>query len=65
MRSQLWVYFFSCEKYDRGHYIPQLAEKILELDTEHTLNMQGIILGNPYINLDAFIDWPTFLYAEI
>eukprot|EP01105_Mastigella_eilhardi_P026981 TRINITY_DN805_c0_g1_i1.p1 TRINITY_DN805_c0_g1~~TRINITY_DN805_c0_g1_i1.p1 ORF type:complete len:484 (-),score=74.87 TRINITY_DN805_c0_g1_i1:10-1461(-) len=42
-----------------GHYIPTLGRKILETDIEHTLNVKGIVLGNPTADGDAWLPFPN------
>ncbi|KAH3762400.1 serine carboxypeptidase [Pelomyxa schiedti] len=47
-------FFISGESYG-GHYVPELAENIMNLDTTHSINMKGILIGNPLINSDSFL----------
>jgi len=37
-----------------GHYIPQLAQRILHEDYNHEINMKGFMLGNPALNADFY-----------
>ncbi|KAH3757701.1 serine carboxypeptidase [Pelomyxa schiedti] len=50
-------FYVSGESYG-GHYVPELAKKIIDLDTAHSINMKGILIGNPYTNTDTAM-WPA------
>eukprot|EP01105_Mastigella_eilhardi_P026982 TRINITY_DN805_c0_g2_i1.p1 TRINITY_DN805_c0_g2~~TRINITY_DN805_c0_g2_i1.p1 ORF type:complete len:490 (-),score=87.65 TRINITY_DN805_c0_g2_i1:175-1644(-) len=50
--------FLSGESY-AGHYIPTLGRQILETDLKKTLNVKGIVLGNPFVNGDSFETFPN------
>ncbi|KAH3763679.1 serine carboxypeptidase [Pelomyxa schiedti] len=47
-------FYVSGESYG-GHYVPDLAQKILDLDTSHNINMKGILIGDPLINRDSYM----------
>jgi len=53
-------FYLSGESY-AGHYIPTLAQVILANDTNKTLNVRGILLGNPVTTQDLFM---TFTPGE-
>lgn len=42
-------FYIASESYG-GHYMPQLAQMILERDVDESINFQGFLVGNPYVN---------------
>jgi hypothetical protein len=42
-------FYVASESYG-GHYIPQLTLEILKKNTDHFINFQGFLVGNPYVD---------------
>lgn len=47
---------YTIESYG-GHYGPTLAEQLI--DNQNAINMKGLLIGNPGINSDWYIQPPT------
>ncbi|XP_045510823.1 venom serine carboxypeptidase-like [Colias croceus] len=45
-----------------GHYAPALAMKIMETNSTISINLKGIILGNPILNGDSVADYSSTFY---
>eukprot|EP00656_Telonema_subtile_P042700 TRINITY_DN4850_c0_g1_i2.p1 TRINITY_DN4850_c0_g1~~TRINITY_DN4850_c0_g1_i2.p1 ORF type:complete len:483 (-),score=87.57 TRINITY_DN4850_c0_g1_i2:257-1705(-) len=61
-------FYITAESYG-GHYGPTLAEQLIDHEQEHTINMKGLLLGNPGINSDWYYNvnefaFVTFMYGH-
>lgn len=59
-------FYITSESYG-GHYMPQLALTILELDTEKEINFQGFAVGNAFVDADTndIAMWQMYYYRGL